>query len=519
MTLAPEIGYQTPRLEVVPSFSTSAGEEACELAEMAGLYLDPWERYVLIRAMGERLLPPVALPGQTLTSQEMAARWSAFEVGLIVARQNGKGSIIEARQLAGLFLLGERLQIYSAHEFKTAEEMFIRLKGLIVNTDSLRKLVRRTPSGHGQEGIELLDSRRLRFVARSTGSGRGFSADINYLDEAFNLPPAAMAALMPTLASVANPQIWYASSAGWDISRVLGNLRRRALGLIRNPDPSSRLLFMEWSADEEVWMDSATDQLAFCLDPENWRRANPGYGIRITADFIRAEYEAMKEDLALFARERLSIGQWPEDESGWNVIPENSWLARMDPDAHPTGKLVFAVDVTPDRKRTTIAVAGAHKSPTSRDGERVVEIIDRRDGTGWVPERLKALVKKHRPAMIVISPRGPAGALIPDIRNALVDVRQYRCELRETGAQEEAQACQGFYDGVTSARNIVHRGDLALSSALAGAKKKESPEAGTWVWSRRTMSTDLSPLYAASLALWGQSVLPRRPGPWALVDD
>ncbi len=70
-----------------------------------------------------------------------------------------------------------------------------------------------------------------------------------------------------------------------------------------------------------------------------------------------------------------------------------------------------------------------------------------------------------------------------------------------------------------SARNIVHRGDLALSSALAGAKKKESPEAGTWVWSRRTMSTDLSPLYAASLALWGQSVLPRRPGPWALVDD
>ena len=120
--------------------------------------------------------------------------------------------------------------------------------------------------------------------------------------------------------------------------------------------------------------------------------------------------------------------------------------------------------------------------------------------------------------MLVVSPRGPAGALIPEIRSALVDVRQYRCELRETGAQEEAQACQGFYDGVISARSVVHRGDLALSSALAGARKKESPEAGTWVWSRRTIATDLSPLYAVSLAFWGHSVLPKRPGPWAMVE-
>ena len=32
--------------------------------------------------------------------------WSAFEVGVNVPRQNGKGGIIEARELAGLFLLG-----------------------------------------------------------------------------------------------------------------------------------------------------------------------------------------------------------------------------------------------------------------------------------------------------------------------------------------------------------------------------------------------------------------------------
>jgi hypothetical protein len=30
-------------------------------------------------------------------------KWAAFEVGLDVSRQNGKGGILEARELAGLF--------------------------------------------------------------------------------------------------------------------------------------------------------------------------------------------------------------------------------------------------------------------------------------------------------------------------------------------------------------------------------------------------------------------------------
>jgi hypothetical protein len=40
-------------------------------------------------------------------------KWAAFEAGLEVARQNGKGGVYEARELAGLFLLGERLLVHS----------------------------------------------------------------------------------------------------------------------------------------------------------------------------------------------------------------------------------------------------------------------------------------------------------------------------------------------------------------------------------------------------------------------
>jgi hypothetical protein len=124
--------------------------------------LDDWQRHILSVALGER----------------SDGKWAAFEVGLIVGRQNGKGAVLEARELAGLFLFGEQLILHSAHEFKTAQEAFRRVLALVQNTPDLERLVSRVRTSHGEEGIELRSGARLRFVARSTGSGRGFSGDV-----------------------------------------------------------------------------------------------------------------------------------------------------------------------------------------------------------------------------------------------------------------------------------------------------------------------------------------------------
>ena len=75
---------------------------------MAGLFLDDWQQFVLRHALGERA----------------DGKWAAQTVGLTVGRQNGKGSILEARELAGLFLLGEQLIIHTAHLQKTATQHF-----------------------------------------------------------------------------------------------------------------------------------------------------------------------------------------------------------------------------------------------------------------------------------------------------------------------------------------------------------------------------------------------------------
>src|SRR5262245_51350047 len=78
-----------PAYRTSPPRRSSAGSEAVDLAASAGLVLDAWQAQVLEDALGERV------PGE---------KWSSMEVGVIVPRQNGKGSILEARELAGLFL-------------------------------------------------------------------------------------------------------------------------------------------------------------------------------------------------------------------------------------------------------------------------------------------------------------------------------------------------------------------------------------------------------------------------------
>jgi phage terminase large subunit-like protein len=174
-----------PTFECAPVAHSSFGAEAVELAASAGLVLDPWQVYALERILAE----------------DEHGRPASFEAALIVPRQNGKGSVLEALSLAWLFLTDAPLILHSAHEFKTAAEGFRRLRTLIGGAPHLASMVGRITTAAGNEAIELTTGQRLRYVARSKGSGRGFSADKIILDEAYALSDDEMAALLPTLPS------------------------------------------------------------------------------------------------------------------------------------------------------------------------------------------------------------------------------------------------------------------------------------------------------------------------------
>jgi hypothetical protein len=474
------MGVQTPRVLLHPATDNpdgSAADDCIELAATAGLILDPWQRFVLRTALAVR-------PNDT---------WAAFEVGLIVSRQNGKNGILEARQLAGLFLFGERLQLHTSNKFNSSIEAFVRIRELILNSDALRKRVKRMPTSHGDEGVELLSRAggtgpRLKFMARGPGAGRGFSGDTIYFDEAYNLASQDIAAMLPTMSAKPNPQLWYTSSAGWEISSQLGSVRERGVA-----GADSRLAFMEWSVDETNYDIN---------DRQGWAQANPALGIRISEDFIAAELDAMRNEPAMFARERLGVGQYPVGADAWAVVPQKVWN-ELATDAAMLDPVVFAIDVTPDRSCTSIAAAGM-----DTDGHPIVELVAHGGGTSWAIERLSELMQKSKTRGVVISPRGPANGLLPDVREMLQANRQEKL-LMTPIVPEEVQACGAFYDAVADSMSVRHRGQAPLAAALAGARQKILSE-GAWTWNRKSVTVDISPLWAATLAYWGHQTAPKR---------
>jgi hypothetical protein len=450
------VGRQLPRVSSFPDYVSSSGQEAVELAASAGLHLYPWQAHVLDVSLGER-------PG---------GAWSAFEVGLMVPRQNGKGSVIEARELAGLFLFGEQLILHTAHEMKTSKEAFRRILSLIENTDDLRKRVSRVRTANGEEAIEMRSGTRLKFVARSTGSGRGLSGNLVILDEAYALSPDAMAALLPTLSAMRNPQLWYTSSAGMGSSEQLRKVRERGR---RGGSPS--LAYFEWSANPD----------ADLSDREAWAMANPTLGYRISEETIERELEALGE--IEFGRERLGI--W-EDAFSDNVIDLSLWARLGDESARAVDPVAFAVDVSPDRSAASIGMAGI-----TDDGHRLVEVVQSGQGTAWVVPRLMELTAKWKPCAVVIDAGSSAGSLLPAIRER--GLNPMIANTRDVG-----QAFGGFYDA-TADGVLIHIEQESLTLALAGATTRLLGDSAK-TWNKKNPSIDITPLVSVTNALWGLNV-------------
>lgn len=372
--------------------------------------------------------------------------------------------------------------MFSSHEFKTTAEIFRRVLNTIENTPALDAKVAKVTTATGNEGIELKDGNRIRFVARSSGSGRGMSPTSIYLDEAYALQAKELAALLPSLSAQTvegNPQLWFASSAGMPNSEVLAQLRERG----KNPQ-SHRLAYFEWSAPDDARND----------DIDAWYQANPGLGVRISEDHVRSEMETLGDEE--FRRERLGV--WSK-LGGEASIPAGVWHGWRDETAEPGAVLAFAVDVPPGRDSATICSASYLK-----DGSVHFEVVDRREGTSWVSPRLVQLKERWKPVAIVVDAGSAAGALLPDMQRDRVRTKQINL-------RDYAQACGAFYDLVMQGK-ASHVGEPILDAAVQGARQKQMGDTA-WYWSRRNALADISPLVACTNALHGlQSKGQRKPG-------
>jgi uncharacterized protein YneR len=429
------------------------------LARIAGLELDDWQQWLLDESLAEASTRP--------------PRWSAFEVAVLVGRQNGKGSVLEARQLAGLFLVRERLQVHTAHEFKTCFEHFLRIVGLIESTPDLDSQVMRVRRGAGEQAVELRSGERLRFLARSGGSGRGMAGDCVYLDEAFALTAAMMGALLPTLSARPNPQVWYTSSAPMATSTVLHDVRKRGLAGV-----SPRLFMAEWGGAIDVDVE----------DRDVWYASNPALGIRITEEAVEAELDALRSTPEEFARERLGVPQEPLTHSSRLMVSAHQWVPLADPRSEIVGAPVLGVDVAPEGSSSAIGVAGVR-----RDGVGHVEVIDVRPGTAWVADRLAGIVERQLPVAVGVDASGPVQMLVPELRRVCASAG---VKLVEVTSRAYAAACADFVQAVQD-RRLAHLGQAWLDDTVAAGRRRDYGDG--WMWDRR-VGVDISPLVAVTVA-------------------
>lgn len=451
-----------PTFTRVPEGDEATGQDCVELATAYGVPLDGWQADIVRELL-----------------RESGGTWSASQAGLVVSRQNGKGQILLAVELFGLFELGENI-LHTAHAVKTSSDAFRRLWSVIQDHGDLAGRVRRHSQMIGAEYVELDTGARIAFTTRSASAGRGLSVDRLVVDEAEDLPAPEVGALAPTVFSRPRAQSLYFGTAPGVTHDALAFATMRASA---HDGLNPRLAWWEWCAE---WGHDIDDQ-------DMWVRVNPAVAAG------RVPLQAIIDDRAIlpvgqFQAERLSM--WaPVAARQPAIISEAAWgdLIGAGVDEAPAA---FGVDMS---HGLDISVIGCW---TRDDGTVHLEELFAGSDTSAAVDYIAEIATRRTP--IVIDDLSPAAQMVPELKARRIKAT------RSTG-RDMAKGC-GLFESRLKAGTLTHSGQDSLTEAVLGAQKRPVGDAGGWGWDRRDSACRIHPLVAATLALYGTAEKPRRSG-------
>lgn len=432
--------YATRRRER-PTF----GGRLAKVAELLGQPFMPWQRYVADVAC--ELDPETGLPVYR-------------EVIVTVPRQSGKTTLFLAWQIDRCLNWGRvQRSAFTAQTGKDARDKWIDELNPLIRQSRLAPLVRQINEGMGNESCRFKTGSLIRLLSTSSSSGHSKTLHQAVMDEIWHdTDDRREQGLRPAMITVPDAQLLVCSTAGTHTSTVYN--RKVQIGRQSVAAERSGVAYFEWSAPDD-W-DPA--------DEDSWWTFMPALGHTIGPEAIRAEREAM--DPAEFRR---AYGNRPTGSVDMVIHPE-LWRRVVDRDARPTGTSRFGLDVADDRSSAAIAICGEND---------VVELVEHRDGTGWVIDRCNQLTGDHG-ATVAVDFGGPAGVLAGNL---------HRCQRMQ--GREVVQACGAMYDAIVE-DEVTFRQDDAMDAAVNGVVKR--PVGDNWVWSRRASTADVTPLMAATLA-------------------
>lgn len=445
----------------------------------------------IARGLGKPLMPWQQLVADTaLEVDPETGRLAYREVRLTVPRQSGKTTLILAknihRMLRARAFGGRQRLIYTAQTRKKAREKFV--DDYIEELKHVRALRGRWREqlGYGSESIRWENGSIWGIESNTEKAGHGGTLDVGDIDEAFAQPDGRLEqALKPAMITRPQPQLWIVSTAGTESSIYLKGKVDSGRKLAEAGNDTG-VAYFEWSAE----------QGADPEDPATWWSCMPALGHTVTEDAVRADLQSMPT-VAEFCRAYLNW--WMPRVADDQIIPPLEWLACADPASQIHGAKVWALDVAPNGSRTSIAVAGPRP-----DGRPHLELVESRPDSGWAVQRLVDLTRAHQTARLrvgekwrtglLVDPTGPAGELVPKLRETGVD--PYLVSTRDMVA-----ACGGLQMSVRE-RGVVHIGQQQLQAALDGASRRDVGDGG-WAFARKRSDVDITPVVAAALALHG----------------
>ena len=440
------LGATKPRLH--SPFLTGANklQDVKDLCEIVKIPLLPWQEYVL----------------KDILTVDKAGLWVRKTNLLLMSRQNGKTHLARMLILTHLIKWETNVLIMSSNR-SMALDTFRQVTQLIETNDHLKGFVKQIRYANGTESIEMLSGARLDVVASTRDGSRGRTVNgLLFIDELREIDEEGYRAAMPTTRAHAGSHVLLTSNAGDAFSKVLNDLRERALD-----HPPKSFGFYEYSAPQYCKIN----------DRAAWAQANPALGYTITE-------EAIEEAISTSPIENTrteTLCQWIDSlSSPWphGVLEETS---NSELTITPGALTMFGFDVSPSRRNASL-VAGQ----LMPDGKIAIGILETFESQVAVDDlRIAASIKGwsdiYRPRMVLFD-KYTTASIAERLANAGVVTM-------DCSGQQFYQACGDLLDGLVN-HKVVHNGQDELIQQFNNCAAKVNDSA--WRIVKRKSAGDVS---------------------------
>lgn len=474
---------------------TTLGFECIKFSEeILDLELMPWQRWFLKAAL-ELHPTEVDDAGQPL--------FRFRKVFLLMGRQNGKSTVMQALTLWRMFVDRCTLVIGTAQDLEIAESLLRECYELAEDVDELKSEMGPLMRGSGKMAFRLKTGETYKVKAASRRGGRGLSGELVLLDELREHQSwDAWGAVTKTTNAKDRAQIYGVSNAGDASSLVLRHFRMKAHERLGDPDGLNADPGADDLSEDEVeelgaevddslgWFEWSAPVDCDRWDRPGWAQANPALGHRVRESTLASD--AANDPEWIFRTEVLC--QW-SDGTLAGPFPPGAWEAgRWDPlaGAPPqiVGNVVAGIAMSADRIKTYVAFAGRQES-----GRLQVEIVAERAGSEWVGDWLReragildAVTGQTRGA--------PVSALMGDLRSSLDGI----VPVVDWAAGDLPGGTGKFYDTIRN-NELDHNPWPSLDLAAATAVPRML-DGAAFMWDAKRSPVDIAALQAATAAVW-----------------